>query len=103
MSKASKKGALMGIIAWILLGFVVGAVVALIRREDEHEPDHLFRTVGLAAGGALVGGFFAAAIDVGSVGDFFDLGAWLIAFACAVLALAVHDQVVAARKGPRRA
>jgi uncharacterized membrane protein YeaQ/YmgE (transglycosylase-associated protein family) len=93
----------MGIIAWILLGFVVGAVVALLQREDRREPDHLFRTLALAVGGSLVGGLFAAAIDVGSVGEFFDLGAWLIAFACAVLALAVYDQVVEARKGPRRA
>jgi hypothetical protein len=102
---------MMGIIAWILLGVVVAAGATAFHRgarepgfhRGARDPDRFVLTFALAVGGALLGGFVAAAVGIGSIGSFFHLAAWLIAVACAFLALAVCNAVVAARRGPRSA
>ena len=90
----------MGIIAWIVLGVVVAAVATAFHR-GAREPDGLVLTFALGVGGALLGGFLAAALGIGSLGSFFHLGAWLFAIACAFLAFAFYNAVFEARQGPR--
>src|ERR1051325_1930588 len=78
----------MGIIGWIVLGLPVGAVARAIV-PGRTEPSGCFGTLAVGILGALIGGFIASALDIGHLGDFFDLGTWLIAIAGAVLLLLI--------------
>jgi uncharacterized membrane protein YeaQ/YmgE (transglycosylase-associated protein family) len=78
----------MGIIAWILLGLFAGAIArALI--PGRTEPGGCIGTTAVGILGALLGGFLASALDIGEIGDFFDLGTWLIAIAGSVILLLI--------------
>jgi uncharacterized membrane protein YeaQ/YmgE (transglycosylase-associated protein family) len=92
----------MAIVAWILLGLAVGAVVHALGR-DAREPAGTNGTLGLTAIGAVLGGLIALSFDVGSIGEFFDIGAWLFAIAGAVLALVAFNVFWESRGGPRSA
>jgi uncharacterized membrane protein YeaQ/YmgE (transglycosylase-associated protein family) len=76
----------MGIIAWILLGLFAGAIARSLV-PGRTEPGGCIGTTAVGILGALLGGFLASALDVGEIGDFFDLGTWLIAIAGSVLLL----------------
>jgi uncharacterized membrane protein YeaQ/YmgE (transglycosylase-associated protein family) len=87
----------MGIIGWIVLGLLVGAIArALV--PGRTEPSGCFGTLAVGILGALIGGFIASALGIGHLGDFFDLGTWLIAIGGAVLLLLI----VRAVAGPAR-
>jgi len=76
----------MGVIAWIFLGLFAGTIArALI--PGRTEPGGCVGTTAIGILGALIGGFIASALDVGEIGDFFDLGTWLIAIGGSVLLL----------------
>jgi uncharacterized membrane protein YeaQ/YmgE (transglycosylase-associated protein family) len=76
----------MGIIAWIFLGLFAGTIArALV--PGRTEPGGCIGTTAVGIFGALVGGFLASALNVGEIGDFFDLGTWLIAIAGSVILL----------------
>jgi uncharacterized membrane protein YeaQ/YmgE (transglycosylase-associated protein family) len=78
----------MGIIAWILLGLLAGAIArALI--PGRTEPGGCIGTTAVGILGALLGGFLASALDIGEIDEFFDLGTWLIAIAGSVLLLLI--------------
>ena len=78
----------MGIIAWILLGLVAGAIArALI--PGRTEPGGCIGTTAVGILGALIGGFIASALDVGEIDEFFDLGTWLIAIGGSVILLLI--------------
>jgi uncharacterized membrane protein YeaQ/YmgE (transglycosylase-associated protein family) len=78
----------MGVIAWIFLGLFAGSIArALI--PGRTEPGGCVGTTAIGILGALIGGFIASALDVGEIGDFFDLGTWLIAIGGSVLLLLV--------------
>jgi uncharacterized membrane protein YeaQ/YmgE (transglycosylase-associated protein family) len=77
-----------GILGWIVLGACVGAIArALV--PGPTEPGGCIGTTAVGILGALIGGFIASALDVGEIGDFFDLGTWLIAIAGSLLLLLV--------------
>jgi uncharacterized membrane protein YeaQ/YmgE (transglycosylase-associated protein family) len=77
-----------GIIAWIFLGLFAGTIArALI--PGRTEPGGCVGTTAIGILGALLGGFLASALGVGHIGDFFDLGTWLIAIAGSILLLLV--------------
>jgi uncharacterized membrane protein YeaQ/YmgE (transglycosylase-associated protein family) len=80
----------MGIIAWIILGLVAGAVAGM--RVPGKEPQGLIITFALGVVGALLGGFVATeVIHVAGIQEFFDLSTWLSAIAgAAVLLLGYH-------------
>ncbi len=62
----------MGILGWIVLGACVGAIArALI--PGRTEPGGCIGTTAVGILGALIGGFIASALDIGELGDFFDL------------------------------
>lgn len=78
----------MGIIGWILLGLLAGAIAKLILPGDD--PGGFIVTMLIGIAGALVGGFIASALNIGHLGDFFDLGTWLIAIAGSILLLVLY-------------
>jgi uncharacterized membrane protein YeaQ/YmgE (transglycosylase-associated protein family) len=92
----------MAIVAWILLGLAVGAVVHALGR-DAREPAGTNGTLGLTAIGAVFGGLIALSFDVGSIGEFFDIGAWLFAIAGALLALVAFNAWIGSREESRGA
>jgi uncharacterized membrane protein YeaQ/YmgE (transglycosylase-associated protein family) len=78
----------MGIIAWIVLGLLAGAIArALI--PGRTEPGGCIGTTAVGILGALLGGFLASALDIGEIDEFFDLGTWLIAIGGSVLLLLI--------------
>ena len=83
----------MGVLGWIALGLVAGALAKLIHR-GEHEPGGFLGALAVGIVGALLGGFIATAAGVGSISSFFDLGTWLIAIGGALLVLLAYNFVL---------
>jgi uncharacterized membrane protein YeaQ/YmgE (transglycosylase-associated protein family) len=88
-----------GIIGWILLGLIAGAIAKAILPGDD--PGGVIVTMLIGIAGALVGGFIASALDVGDLDEFFDIGTWLIAIGGSLLLLLVYRAVVGRRGGDR--
>ena len=80
----------MGILSWILLGLVVGALAKLIM--PGKDPGGIFITILIGIGGAFVGGFLGSILGLGTVTGF-SIGSLLLAIGGAVLLLAVYRQV----------
>lgn len=88
----------MGILAFIIVGFVIGALVGAAMPEDAGGTI-LTMVAGLT--GALFGGIFAAAITgMNPLTQFFGLWAWVGAVAGAVIVLALYSLIVTAGKAP---
>ena len=81
----------MGIIGWILLGLIAGAIAKALHKGDE--PSGVLGTMVVGILGAVLGGLIASAIGVGSIGSFFSIGTWLIAIGGALLLLAVYNAI----------
>jgi uncharacterized membrane protein YeaQ/YmgE (transglycosylase-associated protein family) len=77
-----------GIIGWILLGLLAGAIAKLILPGED--PGGIIVTTLIGIAGALVGGFIASALDIGDLDEFFDIGTWLIAIGGALLLLVIY-------------
>lgn len=58
----------MGILSWILLGLVAGALGKLLMPGDD--PGGFFVTIAIGIAGAFVGGFLGSIIGIGSVSGF---------------------------------
>jgi uncharacterized membrane protein YeaQ/YmgE (transglycosylase-associated protein family) len=90
-----------GIIGWIVLGLLVGAIArALV--PGPTEPGGCIGTTAVGILGALIGGFIASALDIGHIGDFFDIGTWLIAIAGSVLLLLIVRAIAGPPSAPPR-
>ena len=87
----------MGILAWIVFGLIAGAVAKLIMPGDD--PGGFIITILIGIAGALVGGFIATALGLGSVSGF-NLASFLIAVLGAILLLALYRMAVG-RRGRR--
>jgi uncharacterized membrane protein YeaQ/YmgE (transglycosylase-associated protein family) len=90
----------MGIIGWIVLGLLAGAIAKAIMPGDD--PGGIIVTTIIGIVGALVGGFIASALNVGDLDEFFDIGTWLIAIAGSLLLLAIYRVVIGNRTGSDR-
>ena len=88
----------MGIIGWIVLGLLAGAIAKAIMPGDD--PGGIIVTMLIGIVGALVGGFIASALNIGELGDFFDIGTWIIAILGALLLLGIY-RVVVGNRGAR--
>lgn len=77
----------MGIIGWIFLGLIAGAIAKGLTPGDDR--GGCFATTAIGVVGALLGGFIATALGIGEIGNFFDLGTWLIAIGGSVLLLLI--------------
>ncbi len=80
----------MGILSWIILGLVVGAVAKLVM--PGKDPGGLLVTTGLGIAGAVVGGFLGSMVGLGPVTGF-NLGSLAIAVAGAVLLLFLYRRL----------
>jgi uncharacterized membrane protein YeaQ/YmgE (transglycosylase-associated protein family) len=90
----------MGIIGWIVLGLIAGAIAKAILPGDD--PGGIFVTMLIGIVGAIVGGFIASALGIGDLDEFFDIGTWLIAIAGSLLLLLIYRMVVGRRSAGSR-
>ena len=74
----------MGILTWIVLGLIVGALAKWIMPGDD--PGGIFITILIGIAGALVGGFLATSIGLGNVTGF-NFGSLVIAVVGSLLLL----------------
>jgi uncharacterized membrane protein YeaQ/YmgE (transglycosylase-associated protein family) len=81
-----------GIIGWIFLGLFAGLIARAII-PGETEPGGCIGTTAVGILGALIGGFIATALDIGRIGDFFDIGTWLIAIGGSILLLLIINAI----------
>jgi uncharacterized membrane protein YeaQ/YmgE (transglycosylase-associated protein family) len=89
-----------GIIAWIILGLVVGLVAEKI--VNDAEPHGLVVTTLIGIAGGLVGGWLATKLfHVDDVKGFSNISTWLTALAGAVVLLLAYHAVTG-RRGLRR-
>lgn len=80
----------MGIISWILLGLIAGALAKFIM--PGKDPGGIFVTILIGIVGGIVGGFLGTFIGLGKIQSF-DLGGILIATAGSILTLVIYRVV----------
>lgn len=86
----------MGIIGWIILGLIAGAIAKAIMPGDD--PGGIIVTMLIGIVGAVLAGFLASALfDVNPNDGFFDISTWLSAIIGALLLLFIYRMVVARR------
>jgi uncharacterized membrane protein YeaQ/YmgE (transglycosylase-associated protein family) len=90
----------MGIIGWVLLGLIAGAIAKLILPGDD--PGGIIVTMLIGIAGAIVGGLIASALDIGDLDEFFDIGTWLIAIGGSLLLLLLYRAVIGRRSAGGR-
>ena len=88
----------MGILGWIILGLLAGAIAKAIMPGDD--PGGIIVTMLIGIVGALLGGLIASALDIGDLDEFFDIGTWIIAILGSLLLLALY-RVVTGNRGSR--
>ena len=88
----------MGIIAWIVLGLIVGLIADRIM----DSPHGLIVSTVVGIVGALLGGWLAEKLfHVDSVQGFFNLSTWITALVGAVVLLGALQLVTGSRRGLR--
>lgn len=80
----------MGILSWILLGLVAGALGKLLMPGDD--PGGFFVTIGIGIAGAFIGGFLGSIIGIGSVTGF-NVGSILTAAVGSMVLLFVYRKM----------
>lgn len=80
----------MGILSWILLGLIVGALAKFLMPGDD--PGGIFVTIGIGIAGAFVGGFVASLLGIATTGGF-SIGGIAVATAGALLLLFGYRQL----------
>jgi len=78
----------MGIISWIILGLIVGAIAKAIM--PGRDGGGIIVTMLLGILGGFVGGFIGKYLFHTALGGFFNLRTWLLAILGAVVVLAVY-------------
>lgn len=87
----------MGIIGWIVLGLIAGAIAKAIL--PGRQGGGWIATLILGVVGALLGGFIGGAIFGIGLEEFFSIQTWLVAIAGSVLVLFIYGLVT---RGSRR-
>jgi uncharacterized membrane protein YeaQ/YmgE (transglycosylase-associated protein family) len=84
---------LMGIIAFIILGLLAGAIAKAIL--PGNDPGGIIVTTLIGIAGALLGGFLAAAIfNAHPLDDFFDVSTWVTAIVGSIILLLIYRLIV---------
>ena len=87
----------MGIIAFIILGLIAGAIAKAVLPGDD--PGGIIVTAIIGVVGAIIGGFLAAALfGADPMDEFWDISSWLTAIVGAVVLLLIY-RVVMGRRG----
>jgi uncharacterized membrane protein YeaQ/YmgE (transglycosylase-associated protein family) len=82
----------MGIIAFLILGLLAGAIAKAIMPGDD--PGGIIVTMIIGVVGALLGGFLAAALfNAHPLDNFFDLSTWITAIIGSLVLLAIYRLV----------
>jgi uncharacterized membrane protein YeaQ/YmgE (transglycosylase-associated protein family) len=88
----------MGIIAFIILGLLAGAIAKAVMPGDD--PGGIIVTALIGIVGAVLGGFLAGALfDADPMDEFFDVSTWLTAIVGAIILLAIYRAVIGNRHG----
>lgn len=83
----------MGIIAFLILGLLAGAIAKLILPGDD--PGGILATMAIGVVGALLGGFLAGALfDADPIDEFFSVSTWATAIVGAIILLFLYRLVV---------
>jgi uncharacterized membrane protein YeaQ/YmgE (transglycosylase-associated protein family) len=88
----------MGIIGWIVLGLIAGAIAKAIL--PGRQGGGWLITLILGVVGALVGGFIGSAIFGIGLEEFWSIQTWLVAIAGSIIVLLIYGLVT---RGSRRA
>ncbi|GAA4696156.1 MULTISPECIES: GlsB/YeaQ/YmgE family stress response membrane protein [Kocuria] len=89
----------MGIISWIVLGLIAGALAKLIM--PGRQGGGIIVTIILGIIGAILGGFLGSLVGIGSLESVFDIGTIITAIVGALIVLFIYGAVTG-RKGARR-
>jgi len=81
----------MGIIAWIILGLIAGAIAKAILPGTQGGGWVITLVLGVV--GALIGGFLGSALFGVGLQGFFDLTTWLLAIGGAIVVLLIYGLV----------
>ncbi len=87
----------MGIIAWIIIGGIAGALAKLIMPGDD--PGGIIVTILIGIAGAFVGGFLTSLIGMGGGGFIWTI---IVATLGAIILLAIYRAIVGGRSTARR-
>jgi uncharacterized membrane protein YeaQ/YmgE (transglycosylase-associated protein family) len=88
----------MGIIGWIVLGLIAGALAKAIM--PGKDPGGIIITMLLGVVGALLGGFVGSAIFGVGLKNFWSIQTWLVAIIGSIVVLAIY-RAVAGRRAVR--
>jgi uncharacterized membrane protein YeaQ/YmgE (transglycosylase-associated protein family) len=90
----------MGIIAFIILGLLAGALAKALLPGDD--PGGIIVTALIGIAGALIGGFLAGALfDADPMDEFFDISTWLTAIVGSIVLLLIYRLVTNREHGLR--
>jgi uncharacterized membrane protein YeaQ/YmgE (transglycosylase-associated protein family) len=91
-----RRTTLVGIIAFIILGLLAGAIAKALLPGDD--PGGFIVTAIIGIVGALIGGLIAGALfDADPLDEFFDISTWLTAIVGAIILLLIYRAVVGRR------
>jgi uncharacterized membrane protein YeaQ/YmgE (transglycosylase-associated protein family) len=85
----------MGIIGWIVVGLIVGALAKLIM--PGKDPGGIIVTCIIGVVGGLLGGWISSMIFGVGTGGFFDIRTWLIALVGSLILLGIYRLIVGRR------
>jgi uncharacterized membrane protein YeaQ/YmgE (transglycosylase-associated protein family) len=80
----------MGILSWILLGLIAGALAKFIM--PGKDPGGFFVTILIGIAGGIIGGFLGTFVGLGRI-ESFDLGGIFIATVGAIILLIIYRAV----------
>ena len=89
----------MGILGWIVLGLIAGAIAKLIMPGDD--PGGIIVTMLLGIIGAVIGGFLGSRIFGIGLQTFWNLQTWIVAIIGSLILLAIY-RLIAGRMAARR-
>jgi uncharacterized membrane protein YeaQ/YmgE (transglycosylase-associated protein family) len=89
----------MGILGWIVLGLIAGAIAKLIMPGDD--PGGIIVTMLIGIVGAVIGGFLGSAIFGTGLQNFWSLQTWIVAIIGALILLVIY-RLIAGRRAVRR-
>lgn len=78
----------MGIIAWVVLGLIAGAIAKLLM--PGRDPGGCIITMLLGVAGAFVGGWIGKTLFQVQLGQFFDLRTWVLAILGSLVILGIY-------------
>ncbi len=88
----------MGIIGWLILGLIAGAIAKLILPGKQGGGWVITLVLGVV--GALLGGFIGSALFNVRIDSFFDISTWLLAIGGALIVLVIYG-LITGRRGSR--